>query len=284
MSKILLPERWERLISLLQAQGRLSVEEIAQRLGVSPPTVRRDLARIEARGLVQRTWGGAQPSRWVPPGVTLAQSRGVNAAEKAQIGAAAARLVRPGECVILDGGFTTHELARQLQTDDVTVVTNSLDVARLVAGRRGPRLVMLGGELLASSGTLVGPATQRQLADLLADRAFLGANALSPDAGLCADMALTAETKRAMVVAARELVVVADHSKLGRGALYRVAPIDAVDTLVTDERADGALLEAFRAAGVEVIVAAAADGIAAELSDANLDTAAGVGSGGPSPT
>ncbi|MFA6110733.1 MAG: DeoR/GlpR family DNA-binding transcription regulator [Candidatus Latescibacterota bacterium] len=259
MSKVLLPERWEKIIALIQNQGRVSVEVIAQALGISSPTVRRDLARIEERGLIRRTWGGAEPSRSVPPGITLAESRRVNPAEKSLIGEVAAGLVRPGECILLDGGFTTYELARQMEASGVTVVTNSLDVARLVAGRREAKLVVLGGELLAASGTLVGPATQRQLAGLLADRAFLGANAFSPETGLCADIELTAETKRAMVAAAREVVVVADHGKLGKSALYRVAPVEAIATLVTDDRVDQATLEAFRGAGVEVIVAAAAD-------------------------
>lgn len=260
MSSVMIPERWDRIIGLVQNQGRASVEEIAQALGISPPTVRRDLARIEARGLIRRTWGGAAPARALPPGITLAESRRVHPAAKAQIGRVAAALVAPGDCILLDGGFTTHELARQLDTDDVTVVTNSLDVARLVAARRESRLVVLGGQLLVESGTLVGPATQRQLADLVADRAFLGANAISPEAGLCADIELTAETKRAMVAAARQVVVVADHSKLGRSALYRVAPVESISALVTDDRADTAILEAFRAVGVEVIVAAAEGG------------------------
>jgi DeoR family fructose operon transcriptional repressor len=179
----------------------------------------------------------------------------MNPLAKAAIGRAAAALVARGDCLLLDGGFTTYELARQIEVEEATVVTNSLDVARLVASRRESRLVVLGGQLLTESGTLVGPATQRQLAGLVADKVFLGANALSPDAGLCSDIELTAETKRAMVAAARQVIVVADHSKLGRSALYRVAPVESINTLVTDEGAEASLLDTFRAAGVRVIVA-----------------------------
>ncbi|MFH1568583.1 MAG: DeoR/GlpR family DNA-binding transcription regulator [Gemmatimonadota bacterium] len=259
MSRVIIPERWERIMDLVQDQGRVSVDEIARALGISPPTVRRDLARIQERGLIRRTWGGAEPSPGAHPGITLADSRRVNPAEKTLIGGVAAGLVRPGDSILIDGGLTTYELARQMAAEEVTVLTNSLDVARVVAGRRDARLVVLGGQLLAASGTLVGPATQRHLAGLLADKAFLGANAVSPEAGLCADIEATAETKRAMIAAAREVIVLADHSKLGRSALYRVAPAEGIATLVTDDRADEAALEAFRAAGVEVIVAAAAD-------------------------
>jgi DeoR family transcriptional regulator, fructose operon transcriptional repressor len=258
MNRVLIPERWERIIDLVHDHGRASVAEIARTLGISTPTVRRDLTRIQQRGLIRRTWGGAEPSPGSLPGITLAESRRVNPGEKERIGRAAARLVERGDCVMIDGGFTTYQLARQLAASEVTLVTNSLDVAQAVAGRRDLTLVMLGGKLLAASGTTVGPTTQKQLGELFADKAFLGANAFSPDGGLCADIELTAETKKAMIRNARETIVVADHSKLGKSALYRVAPAAAIAALVTDDQADEGVLEAFRTAGVEVLVAAAA--------------------------
>lgn len=257
MKRVILPERWERVIDLVQERGRVSVEEIAQTLGISAPTVRRDLARIQQRGLVRRTWGGAEPSPRVIPGITFAESRRVHPAEKELIGRVAAGMVESGDCVMVDGGYTTCQLARHLEATPIKVVTNSLDVAQAVANRRDMTLVLLGGEWLPESGTTVGPTTQRQLEDLHADKAFLGANAFSIEGGMGADVELTAQTKKTMIAKAREVIVVADHSKLGASALYRVAPVEAITTLVTDDQADPELLAALRQAGVEVVVAAA---------------------------
>ncbi|MCX8052883.1 MAG: DeoR/GlpR family DNA-binding transcription regulator [Armatimonadetes bacterium] len=252
---VIIPERWERIVDLVESMGQASVDDIARALDVSAPTVRRDLARLQQRGLISRFHGGARPSARALPGFTITQSRRVNPKEKEAIGRAAAALVQLGSCVVIDGGFTAYQVARHIEVPDVKVITNSLDVAQVLATRRDVTLVMLGGEVLVESGTTVGPTAVAQLAELVADVAFLGANAISIEEGLCADMQLTAETKKAMIRTVREVVVVADHSKLGRSALHRVAPTQALNVLVTDDKADPSVLDSFRAAGVRVIVA-----------------------------
>lgn len=259
MKTVIIPERWEKIVELVDRQGRASVDEIARTLGISTPTVRRDLARIQQRGLIKRTRGGAEPSARALPAITLAESRKVNPTEKEAIGRAAVALVLPGDCVMIDGGFTTYQVARHMLASDVKVVTNSLDVAQALASRKDVTLVVLGGELLPVSGTTVGATTVTQLAELVADKAIVGANAFSPEDGLSADTQLTAETKKAMIRNCREVIVVADHTKLGRSALYRVCPVGAVTVLVTDDKADASILEAFREAGVEVTIAVGAE-------------------------
>ena len=156
---------------------------------------------------------------------------------------------------MIDGGFTTYQVARHIHEPGVRVVTNSFDVAQAVIGNKSITLVLLGGEMLTESGTTVGPATESQIQDLAADKAILGINAISAEDGLFSNTQLTAQTKKAMIGRSREVIVVADSTKLGRSALYRVAPIECVTTLVTDDKADESTIEAFRAAGVEVIVA-----------------------------
>jgi DeoR family transcriptional regulator, fructose operon transcriptional repressor len=251
----MLPERWERIIELVEEQGRTSVEEIAQTLGVSLPTVRRDLAHIQQRGMIKRLRGAAEPCPIARPVITLAESRRVNPLEKELIGSASAALIEPGDCVMIDGGFTTYQVARFLNASDLTVVTNSLDVAQAVATRKDISLVVLGGPLMVESGTTVGPTTERQIAELAADKAILGANAFSHVDGLYADVQLTAEVKKAMIRSCREVIVVADASKLGKSALYKAAPLEAIGTLVTDDKADEELLQAVRSAGTKVVVA-----------------------------
>ena len=255
MRTIVIPERWERIIDLVEEQGGASIEQIAQALGVSEATARRDLARIRERGLIERTRGGAAPAPRPRIGRTLAESRSINPSEKEAIGRVAAGMIEPGDTLMVDGGFTTYQVARHISAPDVTVVTNSFDVAQALAGRPDVTLIIIGGELNPVSGTTVGPLTERQITELAADKAVLGADAVSPEDGLTSPKSFTAQTKRAMIERSRRLIVVADYSKLGRSTLYRVAPAEAISTLITDDKADPAIVETFRAAGVEVIVA-----------------------------
>lgn len=259
MTRVIIPERWEQIIAMVEDRGSVSVEEIAQILSISTPTVRRDLARIHQRGLIKRTRGGAAPCVQRYVGLTVSESRKVNPLEKEFIGRVAAELVESGDSVMMDGGFTTYQVARQITAGHVGVVTNSFDVLQALIGRTDASLVVLGGEMLSESGTTVGPSAERQIRELTADKAIIGINGISPEYGLTADKQSTAQTKMAMIERSRELIVVADYTKLGRSALYNVAPIESVTTLVTDDKADEAILEAFRSVGVEVIVASASD-------------------------
>lgn len=257
MKRRIIPERWEQIIEMLENQGSLSVEQISQALGVSSATVRRDLALIHQRGLIKRTRGGAEPSPQMREDRTLSESRKINPDEKEIIGAAAAELIRSGDTLMVDGGFTTYQVARQVNVGDITVVTNSIDVVNAMTNRDDVTLVIIGGELNRTSGTTVGPMTESQLLLLRADKAILGANAISPEEGVSSPNPYTAQTKRAMVHGSREVIVVADHSKLGKLAAYSVAPIESISVLVTDDKADNEILDAFRSAGVEVIIASA---------------------------
>jgi DeoR family fructose operon transcriptional repressor len=188
-------------------------------------------------------------------GPTLAESRKLNPADKEIIGRVAAELVEPDDILMIDGGFTTYQVARQITAANISVVTNSFDVAQALVGREGVTLVILGGELSVSTGTTIGPTTEQQILQLGADKAILGADAISPDEGLSSPIALTSQTKKAMISRSREVIIVADHTKLGKVALYGVAPVESITTLVTDIGADQSMLDEFRAAGIEVIVA-----------------------------
>ena len=255
MQRVLIPERWERIIQLVETQGGATIEEIAQIINISPATVRRDLTHIHERGLIERTRGGAVPGHHVSIGPTLAESRTINPSEKTLIGRAAANLIAPNDILVLDGGFTTCQVARHMTAAGVTVVTNSLDVIQTLLPCNDVTLIMVGGEISRFTGTTIGPSTESMLTQLSASKAILGADAVSPDEGISSPVSSTAQTKKAMIACARELIVVADHSKLGEFALYRVAPVTSITTLVTDNKADPKILDEFRSAGVEVIVA-----------------------------
>jgi len=255
MNGRIIPERWEQIINLVDAQGSATVEQIALALDISPTTVRRDLARINRKGLIKRTRGGATAFPHVRVGPTIAESRRLNPTEKEWIGRAASLLVNDDDTLMIDGGFTTYQVARHIMAANLTVITNSLDVAREMASREQVTLLMIGGEMSATTGTNTGPMAEHQIMQYWSDVAILGADAVSPDEGLTSPNPLTAQTKRAMIQSSHRLVVVADYSKLGRFSPYRVASCEQIDTLVTDCRADPSVVESFRNAGVEVILA-----------------------------
>jgi DeoR family transcriptional regulator of aga operon len=239
----------------------MSTQDIAARFGCSPATARRDLQALALAGRIRRSHGGAlaleSPPTASPPATAAVDDPGAPVpflAEKQRIARAAAALVKDGEAIGLPGGTTTLELARCLRGRRIGVVTNSLDVARiLVAGPR-THIVLVGGVLDRSSAPeLVGPLAQMVLSQLHIDTLFVGVNGLSADAGATSNAELEAQTARAMVARARRVVVVTDHSKLGRTAISQVLPASALAMLVTDAAGPSPELDALRMAGVQVL-------------------------------
>lgn len=251
-------ERQENIARLVRRRGRVSVTDVAGSFGVTPETVRRDLAALERSGLVRRVHGGA-----VPTGALTVLETGVNerersqATEKDRIAAMAATLV-PGDgaSILLDAGTTTGRLAGVLPgSRRLVVVTNAVPIAARLAGIAGARVHLLGGRVRGTTQAAVGDETVRALAELRVDVAFVGTNAVSPDFGLSTPDPEEAAVKRAMVRSGQRVVVLADSSKLGRVHLVRFATLEDIDVLVTDDGADDALVSELEAREVEVLVA-----------------------------
>lgn len=240
---------------MIHAQGGATVDQIGQALGISEATVRRDLARIAERGLIVRIRGGASPLQHISVTPPIAESRNINPREKALIGREAARLVNDGDTIILDAGFTTTQTAMHIEAKDVTVITNSFDVLQSLLPKTDTKIIVIGGLFSRYSGSTRYELAELQLAQLQAGKAILGVDAVSIEVGLCARDNATASIKQKMISAAQSVILVADHTKLGKYATYKVAPLEAIDTLVTDDKADPEILDALKAAGVEVIIA-----------------------------
>lgn len=250
------PERHQQILAAARAAGRVDVNELARDLSVTPETVRRDLTTLERHGLVRRVHGGAIPVERLGFEPAIADREGRLAAEKERIAKLALEQVPESGSVILDAGTTTVRLAEQLPTDrELTVVTHSLPVAMLLATRPGITLHLLGGTVRGRTLAAVGDWALRALEDIYADVVFLGANALSVAQGVTTPDLAEAHVKRALVRSARRVVVLADHTKVGRGDFVRVAPIEAVDLLITDSGLDRELVDDILAAGVEVLTA-----------------------------
>ena len=255
MNGVFLPDRWEEIINFIEENGNVTVEEIAEKLKISPATARRDIVKIHEKGLISRTRGGAAPGPYLRAGQTIAESRKVNPEEKEIIGKAASKLVKNGDVIMVDGGFTTYQAVRYIEARPLTVVTTSVDVVQALARRDDVKLVVVGGELNMLVGATAGPAAEQQILGLMADKAILGADALSPEHGLSCSGPLIAQNKKAMIARSREIIVLADHTKLGVVALYNVVQPDKINILVTSDKADKDILDAFRKSGVEVITA-----------------------------
>lgn len=251
-------ERHREILEWVRREGKVSVEALTEALGVSAPTIRADLGALETRRLLRRTHGGAilpETTLYEPP---YAERERARQSEKARIGVAAAARVRDHETVLLDAGTTTYEIAVRLKERvGLTVVTNSLEAAwELMDAPPGHiETLVVGGAVHAHRRATLGPLAAEFLSRLHVDRAFLGVNGVSPDAGYTVVDFDAAQVKRAMIACAREVVVVADSGKLGATAFASICPLSAAHLLITDAPAGEALADALAAGGVEVMVA-----------------------------
>jgi DeoR family fructose operon transcriptional repressor len=247
-------ERRERILEVLRERRAVRVSDLVGSLGVSEVTVRRDLEELERRGFLERTHGGAVLVG-APAPTPPAQAR---PAEKRAIGAAAARLVDPGEAVYLNGGTTTLEVFRHLSVP-CTVITNNLLVAA-EPPRRDIEILLLGGHLRIDpvERTVVGPFATEALRRTFAARAFLGVGGIALSSGVTTPVAAEAEIARAMIEQTRgDVVVVADRSKLGTVADFAISSLEPIGRLVVDAGIGEDYLEGFLEAGVEVLEAGA---------------------------
>nr|WP_155073745.1 DeoR/GlpR family DNA-binding transcription regulator [Streptomyces taklimakanensis] len=224
------------ILEMVRANGAVSLRELARVVQTSEVTVRRDVRALEAEGLLDRRHGGAV----LPGGFTresgLPQKAHLATAEKTAIADLAAGLVEEGEAVVVGAGTTTQELARRLaRVPGLTVVTNSLLVAQALAHANRVEVVMTGGTLRGSNYALVGSGAEQSLQGLRVSRAFLSGSGLTAERGLSTSNMLSASVDRALVQAAAEVVVLADHTKLGIDTMFQTVPPEVITRLVTDE-------------------------------------------------
>ncbi|GII57134.1 transcriptional regulator [Planotetraspora thailandica] len=250
-------ERWNAILELLAAEGRLSVEQAAQSLEVSTATIRRDFDQLAQQQLLMRTRGGAV-TQSVSYDLPLRYKTARHAGEKQRIAAAAAQLVEQGTVVGMNGGTTTSEVARALATVaepeiGFTIVTNALNIAAELTVRQHVKIVVTGGVARPQSYELIGPLASGVLEQIGIDIAFLGVDALDVEAGATAHHEGEASVNSLLIGRAARVVVVADSSKVGRRAFARICPIGEIDTLVTDDGLPDEEAARLTEAGVTVI-------------------------------
>src|SRR5262245_20283053 len=226
---VLVEERRQRVLDLVHQRGFVALEDLKQAIQVSESTLRRDLDYWHRQGMLKRTHGGAI---YLGDGSTLPalEERATKElSQKRAIAEAAVERMTDGDAILLDGGTTTLEVARLLVGRSMQIVTNSLPIAALFASSRETDLILLGGYVYPKTGVALGPLTIRMLPDIHVNQALLSCSGITAR-GLFNSNLLLVETQRQMMRCADEVVIVADHTKIGRPALAFLCELSEVDT------------------------------------------------------
>ncbi|MDT0422805.1 MULTISPECIES: DeoR/GlpR family DNA-binding transcription regulator [unclassified Streptomyces] len=249
---MLAAERRDHLLGLLTNEGKIIAKDVAADLGISEDSVRRDLRDLAAEGLCQRVYGGALPVSPAVAGYTARQA--VAPDGKRKVAALAAKLIRPGGAVILDGGTTALALARALPHElPCTVITHSPTIAAALLDHPRAELFLLGGRLFKHSAVTCGAAAVEAAQNVSADLCLLGVTGVHPEVGLTTGDADEAAMKRALASRAAETYILASSEKIGTASRFRVLPWQKITGLVTDAAPDDPVLAQLVCLGVEIL-------------------------------
>jgi DeoR family transcriptional regulator of aga operon len=250
---MLIEERRQHILSLIEKEGRVLVDELSSSLKLSKITIRKDLDYLEAKDLLLRTHGGALPTTaGALADPTIQEKIELHHEEKVRIAEAAAAMVKEDQCIVLDSGSTTIEIARILSRfKRLTVITNALNIA-MELSNPAFEIILLGGFLRPKSLSLVGPQTEDQLREYHADLLFLGVDGFDREIGLTTPNVLESRVNRAMIKASDRVVAVCDSTKFNRRSHSLIADVGAVHHIITDNGLPAAEAEAIRELGIGV--------------------------------
>ncbi len=251
-----LEQRQAHIVELLEANGSVSLNELAGRFGISGATVRRDLSDLEKKGLLKRTYGGAVRISSILFERDYREEQQSNAREKEAIAQAVAQLIKDGDAIILDSGTTTEKVASALHDRDITIITNSATIpADSQAQSFRPTLYKAGGLYRANTRSIVGSEAERFIRALRPDKAIIGINAIKGDE-LTTPHVSERDIKRAMIDVSKEKYLVVDHTKFGRESLSVVANIREFDAIITDAGVPADVVAYYHSLGIQVITGA----------------------------
>jgi DeoR family transcriptional regulator of aga operon len=251
--------RFDAILKRLRQEGTVTVELLSAELGASMVTIRRDLDQLEHDGLLQRTHGGAvsiEPLFYEP----FKNDRSFQAhlekfsEEKRRIGRAAAALIEKGDTIALTPGTTTLEVIRGLPLNqNITIVTNTVNIAMELSKRKDLDVFVTGGHLRGDWFSLVGPTAIQSLQSMLIHTLFIGADGIDGAWGASCLSSDEANLNSAMVKLSRRRIAVVDHSKFGKVAGWRICHTSDLHMLITDTKATDEMIEPFQRAGVNVM-------------------------------
>jgi DeoR/GlpR family transcriptional regulator of sugar metabolism len=246
---MLTDHRKQQLLSILKKNGQIIAKEVSHAMGVSEDTIRRDLREMAQQGLLQRVHGGALPAS--PAMADFAGREGIAPDGKVAIGRAAAKMVQPGQVVILDGGTTARQVARHIPLDlKATIVTHSPTIALELVNHLNIEVILIGGRLFRHSVVAVGAAAIEAIAQVHADIYFMGVTGIHPKTGLTTGDYEEAAVKRALSHAAAETIVLASSEKLNAASPYVVVSLAEISGIVTEQSTQESLLRPYRKLGI----------------------------------
>jgi len=248
-------ERQQQIVDALARKPFLSGTELARMLRVSRVTIHRDMQAVVERGLARRVRGGLARIE-APPAASASfnERRRVLAAEKDRIGAAAARLVRNGETIIMDGGTTTSSMAPYLVGKQIKVITNSLTVADYLCDHSHNDVIVVGGSLYRGSKVLLGLPAQQTLRQLNAHKTFVSAGGVTLE-GIGHSDSMIVETEKLMIARGQEVILLLDHTKFASGATMTVCPWAKISKIITDRPVPEKFAAFFKRRKIIVIIA-----------------------------
>ena len=224
--------------------------------GVSEPTIRQDLERLESYGYISREHGGAY-LKTIPEQVrSLTLQHTENMDKKMRIGKTAAGLINDGDCIILDSGTTVTEIAKNLESKKgLKIITNSLNIALLLGAHYEFEVMVTGGEFKAPTLSLSGEKAANFFEQIYVNKLFLATGGVSIEAGLTYPGFNDLQVKKAMIESASEVYLVADSTKIGRTSFAALGPVELVQCLITDEDIDPQTKQKLENRGIKVIIA-----------------------------
>jgi DeoR/GlpR family transcriptional regulator of sugar metabolism len=243
-----------RIRELLESAEFVDLETLCRELETSESTVRRDLIALEGLRVLRRVHGGALALQTKDHLLDFAWQSARHSDEKGRIAAKTVQLIEDGQTVILDGGSTVAAVAEQLLNRSLNVITNSLAIAEVLKDARQIEVTLTGGYLYPRLEVMLGPVCEHSLSGVAADVLIMGCGGITPS-GLSNNNTLLVGSERKMIEVSRKVIIVADSTKFGRAAMIPVAPLDIVDTVVSDSELSAEYQELLRAQSIDVLLA-----------------------------
>ena len=250
-----LTERHQHIITRLKKEGSVSVVDLCNELNVSSVTIRKDLKILEDRQMLFRTHGGGTLTNPYTADRPVKEKAMIHSSEKSDIGAAAAKLIEPNDCILIASGTTVLSLAKNIQPiGNLTVITAALNVATELAHHPEIEVIQLPGLIRKTSSSVTGAYAEKMLEDFSCSKLFLGVDGIDVEFGLTTTNMMEAQLNKKMIAASQKTIVLADASKFGKRGFGRICGLADIDQVITDSKISEHMVETLKSLGIEVTI------------------------------
>lgn len=248
-------DRHQYIIDRIKNEGSVHVLDLCQALNVSSVTIRKDLKLLEEKDLLFRTHGGAKAGNPYTADRPVNEKAKIKSDEKFNIGAAAARLIVPNDCILIASGTTVLSLAKNIKPEgSLTVITAALNVALELTRQPEIEIIQLGGILRKSSTSVTGTYAEKILEDFSFSKLFLGVDGIDLDFGLTTSNMMEAQLNRKMIAASQQTIVLADSSKFGKRGFGKICGLEEIEQVITDSGISQHIVDTLKSMGIEVTI------------------------------